>query len=112
MIYSQYDVVAVPFPFTDRLQSKIRPALVISSSESFNDKISMLVLAMITSSGKTSWPLDTEITYPSRAGLKKNCFVRMKIFTLDAGLVLNRVGKLDEFDIRKVKKSLQALLVA
>ncbi|MBF0195885.1 MAG: hypothetical protein HQL71_15100 [Magnetococcales bacterium] len=31
--YDVYDVVVVPFPFTDRSTSKRRPALVLSSSE-------------------------------------------------------------------------------
>ena len=49
MTYEPYDVVVVPFPFTDRLTSKRRPALVLPDREAFNEEVGQAVLAMITS---------------------------------------------------------------
>ena len=34
--FKTFDVVRVPFPFTDRLASKSRPALILSSERHFN----------------------------------------------------------------------------
>jgi mRNA interferase MazF len=35
-IYSQFDVVVVPFPFTDSSTTKRRPALILSDAGTFN----------------------------------------------------------------------------
>jgi len=61
--YELYEIVKVPFPFTDAKASKIRPALVISSAKFFNARIGMNILAMITSlkTGKELWPNDIVI---------------------------------------------------
>jgi len=49
MTYERYTVIKVPFPFTDKLASKNRPALIISAAEQFNNQIEHSVMAMITS---------------------------------------------------------------
>lgn len=54
-------VVRVPFPFTDRLASKNRPALVLSDAGAFNAPAGHVVLAMITSARNPPWPLDCSI---------------------------------------------------
>ena len=48
MTCKPYDVVVVPFPFTDRRTSNRRPALALSS-ETFSAESGHTVLAMITS---------------------------------------------------------------
>lgn len=58
--YKPGDVVVVPFPFTERLASKRRPALVCSS-DSYNGATRHLVLAMITTSAHAKWPGDVAI---------------------------------------------------
>ena len=49
MIYEPFDVVVVPFPFTDSSRKKRRPALVLSQKAKFGALIEHSVLAMITS---------------------------------------------------------------
>ena len=56
-----FDVVVVPFPFTDRAASKRRPALVLSDASAFNAATGQVVLAMITSAKHACWPLDVLI---------------------------------------------------
>ena len=56
MSYSRYDIVKVPFPFTDKPANKFRPALVISDATVFNSVIDHSVMAMITSAKHSNWP--------------------------------------------------------
>ena len=44
MIYEPFDVIVVPFPFTDSLKTKRRPALVLSQKTDFGVKIEQSVL--------------------------------------------------------------------
>ena len=104
MICNQWDVVAVPFPFTDKPEAKRRPALVLSNTV-FN-RSGHTVLTMITTKGHLPWPGDTEIEEYSSAGLNLKCQVRLKIFTLDNRLLLKKIGHLGENDSKKVKKHL------
>ena len=48
MTCNAYDIVVVPFPFTDRSTSKRRPALVLSDAETFNNRVGQSVLARIS----------------------------------------------------------------
>ena len=108
MICSQWDVVTVPFPFTDKPDAKRRPALVLSNTE-FN-RSGHTVLTMITTKGHLPWPGDSEIEEYSAAGLNLQCQVRLKIFTLDNRLLLKKIGRLAEKDFKKVKKHLHQYL--
>jgi mRNA interferase MazF len=106
MIYKAFDVVVVPFPFTDSSQTKRRPALVLSKHTNFGNKIGHSVLAMITSQKNAPWPLDCEITDKEQSGLAAPSVVRMKLFTLDNRFILKRIGRLSDSDQKKVKQNL------
>ncbi len=110
MTYDTYDVVVVPFPFTDRSASKRRPALVLSDNEVFNKAASHSVLAMITSRRNTPWPLDIPIENVEAAGLPAPSMVRMKLFTLDHKLILRKAGQLVMEDQHNVRVALAHLL--
>lgn len=107
--YKPFDVVVVPFPFTDSAAAKRRPALVLSASR-FQDRISHVVLAMITSRENRGWPLDVPLTNLRAAGLPHDSVVRMKIFTLDERFVLRKAGGLAKADCASVHRSLKLLL--
>ena len=109
MTFKPFDVLVVPFPFTDSAAVKRRPALVLSA-EPFQDRIGHLVLAMITSHENLGWPLDVEISDLRAAGLPHASVVRMKLFTLDERFVLRKAGRLGEVDRRAVQHSLKLLL--
>lgn len=110
MSYSAFDVVRVPFPFTDRNASKNRPALVLSDDVAFNTPAGHSVMAMITSVGNAPWPLDCLITDLPAAGLPSPSLLRFKLFTLDHRLVRGRLGKLAPADEASVRRGLAALL--
>lgn len=109
MSHRQFDVVIVPFPFTDRPIAKKRPALILSNTGNFGDRIGHSVLAMITSAKHSPWPLDIEVSDLEAAGLPMPSRIRMKLFTLDHRLILDRRGRLGEVDLQGVKQALTQL---
>lgn len=109
MTYEQFDVVVVPFPFTEAFTNKKRPALVLSDEQNFNGLLKKSIMAMITTATHTPWALDVAITDLKGAGLKAASVVRMKLFTLDDVLVSKRIGTLSQLDIVAVNQALQKL---
>ncbi|MBL8429370.1 MAG: type II toxin-antitoxin system PemK/MazF family toxin [Dechloromonas sp.] len=110
MTFERFAVVRVPFPFTDRDAAKNRPALVLSSAAAFNAPAGHSVMAMITSEGNASWPLDCPIADLAASGLPAPSKVRFKLFTLDHRLVRGQLGKLAPSDRECVQIGLAALL--
>ena len=104
-----FDVVVVPFPFTDRNATKRRPALVLSSS-SFNQASQHSVLAMITSAEQSAWLGDHVIADLETAGLPTECVIRLKLFTLDHRLVIRKAGGLSSPDQKKLRAAWKSLL--
>lgn len=105
MICDLWDVVVVPFPFSEKAAAKRRPALVLSR-KAFNAS-GHIVLAMITTRAHHAWPGDVEIKDSAAAGLPLPCIVRLKLFTLDARLLLRRIGALSASDRRHVATALK-----
>ena len=97
-----FDVVVVPFPFTDQNASKRRPALVLSSA-AFGRAVEHSVLAMITSAEQSSWPGDLAIVQLESTGLTLPCLIRLKLFTLDHRLIVRRSGELSAADRQRLQ---------
>jgi mRNA interferase MazF len=110
--FEPFDVVVVPFPFTDKVGAKRRPALVVSSA-AFNGNHDQVILAMITSARQSDWTSDVPLEEWTAAGLTVPCRVRFKLFTLDRDMVLKKAGTLTSHDRASVQRALsQSLAVA
>lgn len=111
--YDLYEVVKVPFPFTEVKTAKVRPALILSSAKHFNAKIGLSVMAMITSlkPSQDLWPADIIIENLELTGLQFPSIIRFKIFTLDHRLILGRLGHLSEVDCQHVQQKIKEILV-
>ena len=109
MICDRWDVVAVPFPFTDKLATKRRPAVAVSKT-AFNAK-GHTVLAMITSASHEPLPGDASLREYGTAGLHLPCLVRLKLFTLDNRLILRKIGHLAPVDQRQVASQLRKFIL-
>ena len=109
MTFNAFDVVVVPFPFTDKTTTRRRPALILSDARAFNLQVGQAVMAMITSAKNSDWPLDIEIRDLDAAGLPSPSMIRMKLFTLDEKLILRKAGKLADPDRERVINALRAL---
>jgi mRNA interferase MazF len=105
-----WDVWVVPFPYSDRLAEKRRPALVISGDALFR-RHGLLWMAMITSTRINPWTSDIEITDLSAAGLPIPSRVRIaKIAAVEPARLLGRLGQLSASDARAVASALRKFL--
>jgi mRNA interferase MazF len=109
--YDHYEVVVVPFPFTDINTVKRRPALILSSSKHFNNNAEASIMAMITTVAHSSWPLDVVVHDLDVAGLPAPSIIRMKLFTLDHRLILKKIGELSKRDQQTVSKNFRSLFL-
>jgi mRNA interferase MazF len=100
--FEPYSIVVVPFPFVDRAVARRRPALVVSSA-AFNSGHPASVLAMITTARACAWLSDVVLQDWHSAGLTVACRVRLKLFTLDVALILDRRGVLSPRDRQAVE---------
>jgi len=110
MTYKRFDIVKVPFPFTDPYATKTRPAVIISAADPFNARSEHSVMTMITSVKQADWPLDTVITDLDSAGLPVASKIRLKLFTLDHRLIRGTLGQLAAEDQATFSAQLDLLL--
>src|SRR5262249_42282768 len=106
--FDAWDVVAVPFPFSDRPGAKRRPAVILSG-KTFNQR-GHAIMSMITTKDQPPWPGDHRISDLKAAGLHVPCLVRLKMFTLDDRLVQRRLGRLSPPDRASVAAHLRAFM--
>jgi mRNA interferase MazF len=84
------DIVLIPFPFSDLTGSKLRPALVLISTEYD------VTVCFITTQFQWKEKPDIELIPSSTNGLKKLSLLRTNKFTtIDKELILGRIGSLE-----------------
>lgn len=82
--FETWDIVRVPFPYTDRPVRQRRPALVISAGD-LQTRHGLVWVAMITSAENRGWSGDVAVSDLAAAGLPAASIVRpAKIATIEA----------------------------
>jgi mRNA interferase MazF len=105
-VYKFGDVVLVPFPFTDQTTTKKRPAVVVSS-DLFNSQYADLIVMAITSKSVTGTVVgEVAIADWSDAGLLKPSIIKPVVATIEKGLVIRKLGELQESDREELEKVL------
>lgn len=96
MSISRGTIILVPFPFTDLSNFKIRPALVVSSSDLKEDIIVAFITSVIPGTlNKTDFKIIKSESHFEGSGLKKDSVVKCdKISTLSKSIVLGGIGEL------------------
>lgn len=102
-----FDVVVVPFPYSDRLAEKRRPALVVSNAD-LPEILGRVWVAMITSAEAQSLG-DARIADLDASGLPVASTLRAsKIATIDADRVIRTIGRLSPRDTEVARAALTA----
>ena len=109
MTYEPFSVVVIPLPFNDSVQSKKRPALVLSSIE-YQQQANHITVMMITSDKNRAWPNDYPIKNLESCGLTAPSIVRPKVFTLDNRLIIKSIGKLQPDEQKLISEALRGFL--
>jgi len=108
--YEFGDVVLVPFPFTDHTTTKHRPAVIISS-RTYHEHRPDVILMAITSQLKPPSALgDLPVSAWQEAGLLKPSVIKPVMTTVDARLVIKKLGRLSAADCTTLKQVLRELL--
>lgn len=107
--YERFDILVMPFPFSDQIANKKRPVVVLSSND-FLRKSGHLIVAMITTAKHSSWPHDTRISDLKSAGLEVPCLIRLKLFTADRSLIIRKLGRLNSSDSKLLSGNLSHIL--
>ena len=95
--YRCHEVVVVPFPFVERDIVQARPAVILSS-DAFIAEHDQVILAMVTTAKRSSWPSDIVIQDLPSAGLKIPSVLRWKVFTRLQTALGPRIGVLGKQD--------------
>jgi len=107
--FDPFDIVIVPFPYSDRLAEKRRPAVVISNRKL--QTLGLVWIVMITSADNPSWPGDVPISDPKRTGLPAPSIMRLaKLACIDPSRVIRRAGRLDKTTARIVAQRVRGFL--
>jgi len=105
--FEPFDVVVVPFPYSDRLAEKRRPALVVSHRD-LPAKTGRVWVAMISSVEKAEMG-DVPLADFSECGLPVPSIVRAsKIATIDVGRIIRRARRLSDADRHMTSRALVA----
>lgn len=101
--YSKHDVILVRYPFSDLSSSKVRPAVLVSTSHPSQD----LLITPLTS--KTSSLLAGEFLLSewAAAGLNVATAVKRGVYTVHESLVIKVIGQLVEVDANQLEQSLR-----
>ncbi len=110
IVFEPFDIILVPFPFTDQSTIKKRPALIISS-EQYHQQRPDLIIQAITSNIQRSDFGETPIRHWQAAGLLKPSVAKPVITTIETSIVLLKLGHLAENDQEAARQNLEKILM-
>lgn len=99
------EIILVPFPFTDLLGNKNRPALVLINSPED------VTVSFITTQFQWKSKFDVEVKPSFENGLKRKSLIRLnKLATIDKDIVLGKLGDLKAHTINEINEKLIQIL--
>lgn len=103
------DVILVEVVFSSGVGAKLRPALVLSTSD-YNKSRGEIIISGITSNTKRLHVGDTEITAWEKAGLKVPSLATAILQTVTKDRVQKHLGQMDEKDFERTEKNISATI--
>jgi mRNA interferase MazF len=108
--YSFGDVVLVPFPFTDQTAIKKRPAVVVSSDAYNKTRPDVILMAITGHVSGYSRIGERVVRHWKAAGLLKASTIKPILTTIEKGLIVRALGKLDQVDLVGLRDSIKNIL--
>lgn len=110
-MYKKGTIILIPFPFTDLSASKVRPAVIVSSSLAGDDAIVAFI-----SSKKVRRLQKTDVAVKNcgktfaNTGLKTDSVIKVgKIATLDKKIILGKLGNIDTATEKELNRKIKIL---
>jgi mRNA interferase MazF len=107
--YSFGDIVLVPFPFTDQSAAKRRPAVVVSSAAYHRGRRDLIIMAVTSQARPAATLGEVKVADWKSAGLIKPSVVKPVIATVDATLVIRRLGRRKAEDQETLRRAIGAI---
>lgn len=104
------DIVLVPFPFTDQSTAKRRPAVVVSSAAYHRERPDLIIMAVTSQPRPAGGVGEFQVADWKESGLIKPSVVKPVITTIEASLVLRRLGQLKAEDQAALRRSIAAIV--
>ncbi len=108
--YKLGDVVLVPFPFTDQTGTKKRPAIIVSSDAYHARRRDAIIMAVTSQIKPTAVFGEVTITEWKKAGLLQPSVTKPILTTVEKGLVIRKLGQLQDVDLKAVQNALRLIL--
>ena len=104
------DLVLVPFPFTDQTAAKKRPAVIVSSAAYHRDRPDVILMAVTSQPPSGSGVGEVVVARWREAGLLKPSVIKPVLATVERGLLIRKLGRLDDGDLEMVRAALRVVL--
>ncbi|MBL0700378.1 MAG: type II toxin-antitoxin system PemK/MazF family toxin [Desulfosarcina sp.] len=108
--YSFGDIVLVPFPFTDQSTTKKRPAVIVSSNPYNRRRPDIIIIAVTSRIRSAGYFGDVSVENRKQAGLLKPSVVKPIFTTIEKGLVIRKLGRMQDKDLSSCEEALKAIL--
>ena len=103
--FKKWEIVLVPFPFTDLTSTKRRPAIVVSP-DIYNQNKDVVIAFVTSQINTTSRFGDYKLQKWKEAGMLSVSLVRMKFATIDKSLIIKILGVLEKEDSEELEKNI------
>jgi len=104
------DVVLVPFPFTDQTTTKKRPAVIVSSDAYHRDRPDVILMAVTSQVRPAAGVGEVAVERWKDAGLLKPSVLKPLLATVERGLLIRKLGRLEAQDRDALRRALQSIL--